>query len=357
LIASCHRGVAHVDQHDAVDQRVVAQLLVLGLSFGVVIVGLIVAVLVHELAHVVVGYAVGLRVARVQLGPLELRDYGRPRARLVPSLQAGVVLIPWDRNTAIGPLRWGLFASTAAGPLAGIVFGAVAMWLAGGLQLRGPLTLLQSAGQASLVLGVLNFLPLRTGDSLADGRRMFSLLLRTRECGQILAATMMLGEALSGRRPRDWDPGLLGVMERSPNEPFARLCLYEAAMDRGEIEVAGRHLDAAVDLRKENWTAADAILFNEAAYYAARHRGDTRAARAWLGLADGGTVLDYMRARAEAAVLCAEGRALEGRQRAVAGLASLERARRRDEDLCRDQLEELARGAGALVRPILSRAR
>lgn len=339
------------------DQRVVAQLLLLALSLGVMIVGLIVSVLIHELAHIVVGYASGLRVARVQIGPLEIRDYGRPRVLLVRSLQAGVVLVPWDRDTAVGPLRWGLFASTAAGPLAGIALGAVAIWLAGGVQLRGPLSLLQSVGQASLVLGVLNLLPIRTADSLADGRRMFALVLRTRECGHILAATMMLGEALSGRRPRDWDQGLLGVMERTPDEPFARLCLYEAAMDRGEIEVAGRHLDAAVDLRKENWTAADAILFNEAAYYAARHRGNARAARAWLGLADGGTVLDHMRARAEAAVLCAEGRALEGRQRAVAGLASLERARRRDEDLCRDQLEELARGAGALVRPLLSRVR
>ena len=339
------------------DPRVVAQLALLALSLAFILVGLIVSVLVHELAHIVVGYAAGLRVARVQLGPLEIRDYGRPRVRLARSLQAGVVLVPWDRTTTLEPLRWGLFISTAAGPLAGLVFGITAIWLAGGVHLRGPVSFLDMAGQTSTILSVLNFLPLRTGDALADGRRMFSLLLRTRECGQILAATMMLGEALSGRRPRDWDQGLLDVMERSPNEPFARLCLYEAAIDRGEIETAGRHLDAAVDLRKENWTAADAILFNEAAYYAARHRGDARAARSWLGLAEAGTVLEYMRARAEAAVLCAEGRGLEGRQRAVAGLESLARTRRRDEDLCREQLEELARGAGALARPLLSRAR
>jgi hypothetical protein len=167
----------------------------------------------------------------------------------------------------------------------------------------------------------------------------------------------MLAEALSGRRPREWDPALLAVMERSPEYVFARLVLYEAALDRGEIEAAGRHLDAAVVLRKEKWTAADAILFTEAAYYTARHRGDARAARSWLGFADGGGVVEYVRARAEAAVLCAEGRGLEGRQRAVAGLASLARTQRRDEDLCREQLEELARGAGALTRPLLSRAR
>jgi len=30
--------------------------------------------------------------------------------------------------------------------------------------------------------------------------------------------------------------------------------------------------------------------------------------------------------------------------------------RRRDEDPCREQLEDLARGAGALVRPLLTRS-
>ena len=330
--------------------------MLLALSAVVTLFALIVAVVVHEVGHVIAGYAVGLRVARVQLGPLEIRDYARPRVRLVPSLQAGVVLIPLDRSAALSPLRWGLIVSTAAGPLFGLAFGAALIALAGGPRLADPFAVAQAVGQMSMILGALNLLPLRTGDQLADGRRMFSLLLRSRESGHILAATLMFGEALSGTRPREWDPELLAVMRRSPDDVFARLCLYEAAIDRGETLAAGQHLDAAVALRREKWTSADAILFTEAAYYAARHRADARAARAFLALADGADVVDYLRARAEAAVLCAEGRGLEGRQRAVAGLASLDRVRRRDEDPCREQLEELARGAGAMVRPLLRRS-
>ena len=339
------------------NERILELLPTLALTLGVGLVALIVATLVHELGHAVTGMAAGLRVARVQLGPIEIRDYARPHVRLVWSLQAGVVLVPFDRSATLGTLRWGLIASTAAGPLIGIVSGAVILALAGGLRFDDSLSVPQAVGQMSLILGVLNLLPIRSGEQLADGRRMFSLLLRNRESGQVLAATLMLVEALSDRRPRDWDPALLAVMEQSPEEVFARLCLYEAAIDRGEIEAAGGHIDAAVALRSEKWTKADAILFTEAAYYAARHRGDARAARALLGLADGGDVVDYLRARAEAAVLCAEGRALEGRQRAVAGLAALERARRKDGDPCREQLEDLARGAGALVRPLLTRPR
>jgi hypothetical protein len=338
-------------------ERILELMPTLAMSVGVTVAALIVATLLHELGHAVAGYAAGLRVARVQLGPIEIRDYGRPYVRLIRSLQAGVVLVPFDHTAALGPLRWALIVSTAAGPLIGLVSGAMILGLAGGLRFDDALSVPQAVGQMSLILGVLNLLPLRSGEQLADGRRIFSLLVRNRECGQILAATLMLVEALSNRRPRDWDPALLAIMERSPDEVFARLCLYEAAIDRGEVTAAGQHLDAAVALRSVTWTAADAILFTEAAYFAARHRGDARAARALLGFAEGGDVVDYLRARAEAAVLCAEGRALEGRQRAVVGLAALERARRTDGDPCREQLEELARGAGAMVRPLLTRPR
>lgn len=339
------------------NEHILELLPVLAMSVGINSLALVVATLVHEFGHAAAGYLVGLRVARVQLGPLEIRDYGRPRVRLVASLQAGVVVIPFDRSAMLGPLRWALIVSTAAGPLTGLVFGVVILALAGGPRLYDLLSIPQVIGQFSVFLGLINLLPFRSGEQLADGRRIVSLLFLNRECGLILAATLMLGEALSGRRPREWDPGLLAVMERSPDEVFARLCLYEAAIDRGEIEAAGRHLDAAVALRSEKWTAADAILFSEAAYYAARHRSDARAARGLLGLAEGGDVPEYFRARADAAVLCAEGRGLEGRQRAVAGLAALRRSERRDEGPCREQLEELARGAGALVRPLLTRAR
>jgi len=331
------------------------QLLLLAIELGVTIVGLMIAIVAHEVGHAVAGYAIGLRVARIGLGPLEIRGYDRPRVRLVPSLHAGVVLVPSDPAAGPGPLRWSLLISTAAGPLAGIAFGAIVVAQAGGLRLPAPLAVMEVAGQLSLLLGVLNLLPIPTREGIADGQRILALLLRGRQGAQILAGTLLLGEALSGRRARDWDPSLLGVMERSPEDQFARMLLYSVAMDRGEVETAGRQLDAAVALRNDHWNATDAVLFNEAAYFAARHRGDARAARTWLGLADSWAVVDYMRLRAEAAVLCAEGRPLEGRQRAVAGLAALERARRRDADLSREQLEELARGASTTLHPLTDR--
>src|SRR5467141_4270724 len=105
------------------DTRVLSMLPPLAMSLGITAVALIVAVLVHELGHVVAGYLVGLRVARIHLGPLEIRDYGPPRVKLVWSLQAGVILVPFDRTAALAALRWSLIASTAAGPIIGLVSG------------------------------------------------------------------------------------------------------------------------------------------------------------------------------------------------------------------------------------------
>jgi hypothetical protein len=126
------------------DARVVALFVPLATSFGITVVALVIGVLVHELAHIAAGYLVGLRIARVHLGPLEIRDYGRPHVRLVWSLQAGVVLVPFDSGAALGPLRWGLIASTAAGPLIGLAFGAAMLALAGGLRLTEPTSVPQS---------------------------------------------------------------------------------------------------------------------------------------------------------------------------------------------------------------------
>src|SRR5262249_32694637 len=68
----------------------------------------------------------------------------------------------------------------------------------------------------------------------------------------------------------------------------------------------------------------------EAAYFIARHDGTPALARAWLVAAHSGTPYDaFMRPRAEAAILLAEGRAAEAHLRAAAGLDALVRMRPR----------------------------
>ena len=88
------------------DERVLAALSDLAVSFVLFAIALIVSVLVHELGHVIVGWAAGLRVARVMLGPIEIRDHGRPRLRLAvaPSRRPSLTVRPrrGARTDALG---------------------------------------------------------------------------------------------------------------------------------------------------------------------------------------------------------------------------------------------------------------
>ena len=194
-----------------------AAVLDLAVSFVLFAIALIVSVLVHELGHVVAGWAAGLRVARVMLGPIEIRDHGRPRVRFVPSLQAGVLLVPFDRGAALEPMRWGMIVSTAAGPLVGIASGALLIALAGGLRFGEPPSCFSVGRFRSCPAS--QSAAARTGDR--SGRPAFFSLLMPTESGHILAATLMVGEALSGRA-HGMDPDLEGL-ERAPDEVFAAL--------------------------------------------------------------------------------------------------------------------------------------
>src|SRR5260221_786299 len=65
----------------------------------------------------------------------------------------------------------------------------------------------------------------------------------------------------------------------------------------------------------------------EAAYCRARQDGNPALARAWLVWGNGSPYDAYMRPRAEAAILLAEGRAAEAHTRAARGLDALLRRR------------------------------
>jgi hypothetical protein len=95
---------------------------------------------------------------------------------------------------------------------------------------------------------------------------------------------------------------------------------YGWALDRGDIPAAEGYLETLLaNLSAFNSALRPSVLI-EAAYFTARHRNDAAAARALLEQARGGLVEPYTRARAEAAVLLAEGRPAEAQTLAAQGL-------------------------------------
>lgn len=124
-------------------------------------------------------------------------------------------------------------------------------------------------------------------------------------------------------RPREWEKELMELLPAASSDSAAgvltELVRYYHALDWGEVDVAGRCLDGALD---GYWMAPQhrTAVALEGAYFEGFHRQNTVLARWCLqnAVEPGDAAL---RCRAEAAVLFAEGRWTEACARARAGLS------------------------------------
>jgi hypothetical protein len=124
------------------------------------IVGLIGAVLVHELGHALGAAGVGRRVQRLVFGvgrPAWVLRRRRPELVLRPLLLLGGACITADEHPRRA--RWPIALELAAGPLANAVLGALLWWLA--WRTASAWSAWLAAGQ--LVLAVAQLLPVRFG--------------------------------------------------------------------------------------------------------------------------------------------------------------------------------------------------
>ncbi len=114
-------------------------------------------------------------------------------------------------------------------------------------------------------------------------------------------------------RPRDWEPSLVAKLQDSgsaESEFPAAQFLYFYHEDRGEPEVAERHLHRALELCGASQLRRSGLAV-EAAYVAGLHHRDGVKAREWLAQVTAKEIESHTRARAEAAALLAEKQSCE----------------------------------------------
>ena len=159
---------------------------------------------------------------------------------------------------------------------------------------------------------------------------MLDLLRGRPRAERRLVALTLVAAWQDGVRPRAWEAGvverLLALREGTEDDVGANICGYYYALDSGQSERAGRLLDLAVSQLQGYQADLRPALLLEAAFFAARHRRNVAAARAWLEQAQGGHAERYTRLRAEAAILWAEGSYAEAAAKAEAGLAAIPRS-------------------------------
>lgn len=293
----------------------------------------IVAIAVHEAGHLVGGRLAGWRPALFIVGPLMLRwDRDGMRASLNRSSKPAALAA--SQIEPAPDLARRVAWMVAGGPLANLLTGALTIaalaagWLAyapdraavraladsaSGIALMlTALTLLAFAAM-SLFLGVVNLLPLSSGGFYSDGARLLMLWRGGPKAERWTALIALQAAHTAGRRPREWDGSLvrqaLLLEDESVDACGALMMAYYAAHDGGAHDEAERLL-----ARAEQATTAVPMLRPSVACSAALFhalRGEAERGRAQLDRATGGFVMPHDRLLAEAAVLAAEGRAVD----------------------------------------------
>lgn len=277
----------------------------------------------HEAGHVLGGRLAGFRTLLFIVGPLRLErtgdgfTVGLNRSVLLAGGLAAMVPI------GLGDLRRRTIVMVAAGPLASLMLGAqlLAVYQAtSSFLVRGDASptlhlaglALAAAGGMSLLIGALTLLPGRSGGFYSDGARMLRLMRATDDAEREVALIALTGMSMAGTRPREWDSELVvlgaGIRDGGPFEVGGRQFAYAHALDRGDIDGARDHLEAALHRIDQLPSSARSSLRLAGATFFALYDGDAARAGALLAAVRDGPLAEPHRHRlAEAALRLAEG--------------------------------------------------
>jgi hypothetical protein len=299
-----------------------------GFRLGLITVSILapcVALVAHELGHVLAGWLVGFRFQLLVIGPLRLERAESGRARvglnLDPALFGGVACsLPTDSRDLIRSFAW--FA--AGGPAASLAFAALLLLppaLAPGWFGPLPKVALVLTGLFSGALGLATAIPMSMGAFTSDGARVFRLARGGAPAARDAALLHLEALSVGKIHPRDWDDAVVATAlvpsDASSGECLARQMAYLVAVDRGDCERAYEHLTRALELIHTFPGSAAPQLAVEAAYFEGLWRGRADEARRWLGRlpASSPFLPIYERLRAEAAAEAAEGETASARAR------------------------------------------
>jgi hypothetical protein len=261
------------------------------------------AVAIHELAHALVGVAAGFRFNSLRIGRLQ-----------------------FDRNFRISLYRG---RSTGSGGWASLfpvrqdklILRAIFMLLAGPASNLISVTMLLllpfSKGMfsalfiyISLFLGLMNLVPFRSRAVISDGGRIL-MLLQNRQRGERWLAIIKLIEEMRTGPPEKMTPEFIAkaiaIEDNSPDTVTAHAIAYAAAFWQHKDDEAARLLETC--LRHSNLAAPSQRqgLAVDAAVFQARRRKRADLAQEWLAELPARTEYPWLRPRAEAAVLEAQG--------------------------------------------------
>ena len=278
---------------------------------------------VHELGHVLAAALAGFRFEMLILGPLQISREGN---RLALKFNRcfylfGAVSVPMDERNLRPRIALTFLGGPIASLLTGVILSCVFSKMSLVISATDPTMNLRIAFQIgiyaatllSFIIAIITIFPSNKPGAANDGSRALRVLRSGPQGEREAGLFALLGQARTGRRPREWHPKLIDAVtalsDDSLYEVSGLMLAYNFQLDKGDIEAAGKTLDSALSKTHLYPTIFRTEIYLEAAYFNAIFRKDATSARKHLTQADKANsfVEKATYCRAEAATLFAEG--------------------------------------------------
>ncbi len=272
-------------------------------------------IFIHELGHLLAGWVAGMRPVFLFAGPLKLIFVGtRPKCYWNGSFSTwgGLALsLPTE-----GPLNRKLMAMyIAGGPLASLIFALVAWWLAS--YLAGLSYLLVGLFSiTSGAIGIATLIPFVNDGFVSDGGQLFQLVRNKSLVEARMQTAFVVGESLSGVRPRDWSMATLKEIVDGISNPMLRVSalalIASSTEDSGNQDEALIAYEALAQQLHEGGLSAYPSAFRgdmvlPIAIFLGERLKDAESAQRWLDLGKKSVMDRYLVPFAEAACASARG--------------------------------------------------
>lgn len=258
-----------------------------GFPLTLVFIGLLITATVHEAGHATVGMALGMKLWAFIVGPFQwrIRD-GQWRFQFVLKTLFGgaTVLVPPNPNQS----KAREIAMIGAGPVAGLLFGIVALGLL--LHARGQgYERLWGLLAIVVILAFLSFIgnliPLNPDGMYSDGARIYQLLKGGAWADYRRIVTLSTSTLVTPLRPRDFDLETIQRAEqaiaRGLQGALLRMTESDYHLDRGELEKASQASAEAENICRQTGVNVPPEMRVGLAFRAAFLRRDAQSARDW----------------------------------------------------------------------------
>ncbi len=267
---------------------------------------ILLGIAVHEIGHLIAGWAAGFHFNSLQIGPLFLEeDYGALRARL--SLDMMYLGHSGMYAGSVRKLRRRLSIYIAGGPSANLLSFITIVLISHLLPVSdsSAATAAGEFGVISLILTLISVLPIGGSDG-----RLIEMLWRSPAAARRFMSTVALGSQFNrGIRARNWKQTWLRAVtympENSPLDFYAGWMAYLSASDRKDAAGAADYLERCISLTSPLTNRLRSLVAAEAFVHCAWFRGDPALSAKWLAqVNDRKSMAPVINARIEVALHC-----------------------------------------------------